>query len=121
MGPAVSGMLVPGEVRSPDRAITLNSDRARTQLQVTNTSARPVRVSSHYPFWQVNTRLEFDREAAAGFRLDLPAGATIRWLPGEVRWVGLVAIRDPGGSRGGRSGGGQAMAITGWEPAGGKA
>ena len=47
-------------------------------------------MSSHYPFEQVNPRLEFDREAARGFRLDLPAGATLRWAPGESRDVDLV-------------------------------
>jgi urease subunit beta len=51
----------------------------------------PVRVSSHYPFARANARLEFDRETAKGFRLDLPAGASLRWGPGETREVDLVA------------------------------
>jgi urease subunit beta len=49
-------------------------------------------VSSHYPFWRVNSRLEFDRGAAEGYRLDIPAGASIRWAPGQVREVDLVAL-----------------------------
>jgi urease beta subunit len=61
-------------------------------VRVTSTSARPIRVSSHYPFWRANPRLEFDRQAAAGFRLDIPAGTSVRWAPGEVREVGLVAL-----------------------------
>jgi urease beta subunit len=50
-------------------------------------------VSSHYPFWRANARLDFDRDAAEGFRLDLPAGASARWAPGETREVDLVAYR----------------------------
>ena len=65
-------------------------DRERVTLTVTNTGTRPIRVSSHYPFDEVNQRLEFDREAARGFRLDLPAGATVRWAPSEAREVTLV-------------------------------
>jgi urease subunit gamma/beta len=87
----------PGEVRSPDRHVTFSPGRQRLSLQVTNRSARPVRVSSHYPFWQVNRRLDFDRGAAHGYRLDLPAGSSIRWAPGEARQVDLVTylVRDP--------------------------
>ncbi len=64
--------------------------RATRTLAVRNTGRRIIRVSSHYPFEQVNQRLEFDRDAASGFRLDLPAGATLRWAPGETRQVTLV-------------------------------
>src|SRR5262245_46256869 len=66
------------------------ADRERRRLTVRNDSRRAVRVSSHYPFDRVNARLVFDREAAAGFRLDLPAGASLRWAPGEERAVDLV-------------------------------
>lgn len=68
--------------------------RERKTLQVTNTGQRPIRVSSHYPFEMVNQRLEFDRAAAVGFHLDLPAGATIRWAPGETHDVTLVRLSD---------------------------
>jgi urease subunit gamma/beta len=65
-------------------------NRERRTLTVTNTGQRPIRVSSHYPFDHVNLRLEFDRDAARGFHLDIPAGATVRWAPGETREVALV-------------------------------
>jgi urease subunit gamma/beta len=65
-------------------------------MTVTNTSTRVVRVSSHYPFERVNRRLEFDRAAAAGHRLDLPAGSTERWSPGETRTVTLVRFGGDG-------------------------
>ena len=83
--------LKPGEIRlAADGPIELLPDRERRTLAVRNGSTRVVRVSSHYPFERVNPRLEFDRGAAAGFRLDIPAGASVRWAPGEVREVGLV-------------------------------
>jgi urease subunit gamma/beta len=66
-------------------------DRPTITLTVTNTSDHIVRVSSHYPFAEVNKRLEFDRAQAKGYRLDLPAGSTLRWSPGETRDVTLVA------------------------------
>ena len=68
-------------------------DRPTIELEVTSTSGRPIRVGSHFPFEQVNPRLEFDRAAADGYRLDLPAGATERWSPGETRTVRLVRRR----------------------------
>lgn len=76
---------------SPDLTPPPAPPRRETRtLTVTNTGRRIIRVSSHYPFEQVNQRLEFDRDAARGFRLDLPAGATLRWAPGETREVNLV-------------------------------
>lgn len=80
-----------GAVRSGQGDIELASGHPRIRLTVTNTSTRPIRVSSHYPFWRTNHRLEFDRVAATGYRLALPAGASIRWAPGETREVELVA------------------------------
>lgn len=68
----------PGATRYRQRPIEPNEARARRRLTVRNSSRRPVRISSHYPFWRANPRLEFDREAAAGFRLDIPAGASVR-------------------------------------------
>ena len=64
--------------------------RERLELTVRNTSRRVVRVSSHFPFDRVNARLLFDRKAARGFRLDLEAGSSERWSPGETRTVQLV-------------------------------
>lgn len=80
--------------------IELAPGRDRIRLEVTNTSARVVRVSSHYPFWRTNRRLEFDREAARGFRLDVPAGSSVRFAPGETREVTLVRYGGRGGSDG---------------------
>ncbi|MEO8272790.1 MAG: urease subunit gamma [Chloroflexota bacterium] len=67
-------------------------------LTVTSTSQRAIRVSSHFPFDRVNARLEFDRVKAAGFRLDLEAGSSERWAPGETRTVALVRFGGRGGT-----------------------
>lgn len=88
-GPATSGG--PGAVRTAPGEIDLAAGRERRRLSVRNTSSHPVRVSSHYPFWRTNSALEFDRETARGFRLDLPAGDSLRWSPGETLEVDLVA------------------------------
>ena len=88
----------PGGIRFGHGDVPLVPDRERRRLTVRNAGRRPVRVSSHFPFWQTNPSLEFDREAARGFRLDLPAGDSLRWAPGEEREVDLVAYggnRDP--------------------------
>ena len=71
--------------------------RERRTLNVRNDSRRAVRVSSHYPFELVNPRLVFDRSAAVGFRLDLPAGASERWSPGQTKEVGLVRFGGEAG------------------------
>jgi len=97
----------PGAVRQADRsaapaASPTNDDdapdgsRPRT-LIVRNTSRRVVRVSSHYPFDAVNPRLEFDRDAARGHHLDLDAGSSERWGPGETRTVTLIPFRGEAG------------------------
>ena len=70
----------------------------RRSITITNTSRRVVRVSSHFPFDRVNARLEFDRATAAGFRLDVEAGSTERWGPGEVRTMTLVRFGGGGGT-----------------------
>lgn len=70
--------------------IELAPGRDRLTVTVTNTSERPVRISSHYPFHRVNRRLEFDRAQAEGYRLDVPSGSSVRWSPGETREVVLV-------------------------------
>jgi urease subunit gamma/beta len=90
LGPAAED--APGAVRQAP-ALERADDRDPIELQVRNTSARVVRVSSHYPFERVNPRLEFDRGAATGLRLDLPAGSSERWAPGETRTVVLVRFR----------------------------
>ena len=80
--------------------IELVPGRDRIHFEVTNTSARVVRVSSHYPFWRTNHRLAFDREASRGFRLDVPAGSSVRFEPGQTREVTLVRYGGRGGSDG---------------------
>jgi urease beta subunit len=80
--------------------VELAPGRERIRLTVTNTSSRVVRVSSHYPFWRTNRRLEFDRVAARGFRLDVPAGASLRFAPGEAAEVALVRYGGRGGADG---------------------
>jgi len=87
---------VPGAIVPAEGTITTAEGRERRSLTVVSRSARPIRVSSHYPFWRVNARLEFDRDAARGFRLDLPAGASLRWGPGESKEVTLVAVGGGG-------------------------
>ena len=85
----------PGAVRPAEdaRRAGVPDDRERRTILVRNTSTRVVRVSSHYPFDRVNQRLEFDRQLAVGFHLDLPAGGWIRWAAGESRDVSLVRFR----------------------------
>jgi urease subunit gamma/beta len=90
LGPA--GDDDPGAVRQAPRR-DIGGGRERLELEVTNTSTRVVRVSSHYPFERVNPRLAFDRTVAAGHRLDIDAGSTERWAPGETRIVRLVRVR----------------------------
>ncbi len=82
----------PGAIRSTRDPADPTADREHRTIVVRNDSRRVVRVSSHYPFERVNPRLSFDRAAAAGFRLDLPAGSSERWAPGETREVVLVRM-----------------------------
>jgi urease subunit gamma/beta len=75
--------------------------RDSVDLPVRSVSRRVIHVSSHYPFHRVNARLEFDREAARGYRLDLPSGAFERWAPGETRTVRLVRFGGDGAAASG--------------------
>lgn len=87
------GAIVPAEEALPRGT---PPDRERRSIEVTNTSRRVVRVSSHFPFHAVNPRLEFERSAAEGFRLDIDAGSSERWGPGETRTVTLVRYAGEG-------------------------
>ena len=83
--------LGPGALVIGDAAdIVVNEGRDAIELVVTSESRRRIRVSSHYPFERANARLVFDRDAARGFRLDLPAGGYTGWEPGETKTVRLV-------------------------------
>lgn len=89
-GPDETDPLRPGEVRPAPGDRPIGPDRERIRIFVSSTSRRVIRISSHYPFARANSRLRFDRARAEGFRLDLPAGATERWAPGQEKEVGLV-------------------------------
>ena len=82
--------MTPGEIIPAEGRITLNANRATITLMVANTGDRPVQVGSHYHFAETNPGLDFDRTAARGLRLDIPAGTAIRFEPGQRREVRLV-------------------------------
>ena len=86
----------PGEVVTADGEVTINEGLDPFELEVTNSSEHPVRVSSHFPFDRSNPRLTFDRAVARGTRLDVAAGDTVRWGPGETRTVRLVRVTGDG-------------------------
>ena len=84
--------MIPGEVLTQSGEITLNAARETRTLLVRNTGDRPIQVGSHYHFAEVNAALHFDRASSHGFRLNIPAGTSVRFEPGEERPVNLVAI-----------------------------
>jgi len=84
--------VIPSELRPAAGSIELAAGRERTRLSVLNTGDRPVQVGSHFHFSAVNAALEFDRAQASGFRLDIPAGTSMRFEPGLARDVPLVAL-----------------------------
>ena len=84
--------MIPGELITDDGELELNAGRATVTVIVSNTGDRPVQVGSHYHFYEVNTALAFDREAARGFRLNIAAGTAVRFEPGQERTVELVAL-----------------------------
>ena len=92
---------VPGEITCPPGEITANEGRRVARLSVTNRGDRPIQVGSHYHFIETNRALDFDRRAAYGMRLDIPAGTAVRFEPGETRTVALVAIAGRAIIRGG--------------------
>lgn len=86
--------MIPGEIITPPGAadLDLNPGLTKLSLAVANTGDRPIQVGSHFHFAEVNASLDFDRAAARGFRLDIPAGTAIRFEPGDTREVPLVAF-----------------------------
>jgi urease beta subunit len=95
--------VIPGEIRGPSDEIELNSGRPVIRLRIENRGDRPVQVGSHYHFAEANPALSFDRDAARGCRLDIPAGTAVRFEPGiaiEVDVVPLVGNRVVAGLRG---------------------
>ena len=85
-------MTIPGEVVCDDGTVTLFEGRPTVEVTVVNTGDRPVQVGSHYHFAETNPALSFDRDAARGFRLAIPAGTSVRFEPGVERTVTLVAL-----------------------------
>jgi urease subunit beta len=88
--------LIPGEILPADGRIEINEGRERCHLRVANTGDRPIQVGSHYHFFETNDALRFDRAAARGFRLDIPAGTAVRFEPGQAREVTLVRLDGSG-------------------------
>ncbi|MHA6692183.1 urease subunit beta [Devosia sp. A449] len=88
--------MIPGEIITLAGDIELNAGAPQIAIEVANTGDRPIQVGSHYHFYETNTGLRFDREAARGMRLDIAAGTAIRFEPGQTREVRLVPL---GGSR----------------------
>ena len=88
--------MIPGEIFPASGEIVLNQDRAAITLQAANTGDRPIQVGSHYHFAETNSALAFDRRAALGYRLDIPAGTAVRFEPGQSREVSLIPY---GGAR----------------------
>ena len=84
--------MIPGEIFPAEGEIILNEGAEVTVLMVANTGDRPVQVGSHYHFAETNPGLAFDRAAAMGKRLDIPAGTAVRFEPGQSREVHLVPL-----------------------------
>jgi urease subunit beta len=89
-------VMIPGEIFPAFGEIILNKDKTAISLTVANTGDRPIQVGSHYHFAETNAALAFDREAALGYRLDIPAGTAVRFEPGQSREVRLIPY---GGAR----------------------
>lgn len=87
----ISDKIIPGQIIPEKGEIVINKGRATVILDVSNTGDRPVQVGSHYHFFETNPALEFDRNLARGFRLNIPSGTAVRFEPGLSRTVELVA------------------------------
>ena len=84
--------MIPGEVQTRPGVLQLNEGRETLVIGVANSGDRPVQVGSHYHFAETNPALQFDRDAARGFRLNIAAGTAVRFEPGQSREVELVAL-----------------------------
>ena len=106
MGPSHDPLgrnMIPGEILTPDQPIELNAGQPALAMTIENTGDRPVQVGSHYAISQANPALSFDRAAARGMRLDIPAGTSVRFEPGlsmDVSLVPLAGARIVRGLRG---------------------
>ena len=88
--------MLPGEIDCAPGEIEINVGKPTLTVSVANTGDRPIQVGSHYHFYETNPALAFDRETARGFRLNIAAGTAVRFEPGQIRTVELVAY---GGAR----------------------
>ncbi len=84
--------MIPGELRTAPGEVELNAGRATIELEVLNTGDRPIQVGSHFHLADVNDALQLDRAQATGFRLDIPAGTSLRFEPGASKVVGGVQL-----------------------------
>ena len=84
--------MTPGEILCDGPDLELNAGRPTSTIEVTNTGDRPIQVGSHFHFFEVNAALVFDRAAAYGMRLDLPAGTAVRFEPGDIKRVQVIPI-----------------------------
>ncbi|MGH6808156.1 MAG: urease subunit beta [Ensifer adhaerens] len=84
--------MIPGEIIAASGEIELNHGLETVTIEVSNTGDRPVQVGSHYHFAETNAGLDFDRSAAHGKRLDIPAGTAVRFEPGQTRQVTLIPL-----------------------------
>lgn len=84
--------MIPGEVITPDRDIELNVGRETLKITVANAGDRPIQIGSHFHFYEANDALQFERECAKGYRLNIAAGTAVRFEPGQSRDVELVAL-----------------------------
>ena len=84
--------MIPGEIFTVDGEIELNAGRSAISLTVANTGDRPIQVGSHFHFYEANPALDFPREDARGYRLDIAAGTAIRFEPGQSRNVDLIPL-----------------------------
>ena len=84
--------MIPGEIVPGKGEITANEGRKTAAVFVANTGDRPIQVGSHFHFFEVNSALQFDRKAAKGMRLNVPAGTAVRFEPGDTKEVTLVAL-----------------------------
>ena len=84
--------MIPGEYKLAESPVIANEGRREIELEIANTGDRPIQVGSHFHFFEVNRALRFDRAAAYGMRLNIPAGTAVRFEPGDSKTVTLVEI-----------------------------
>ncbi|WP_278034289.1 urease subunit beta [Flavobacterium nitratireducens] len=84
--------MIPGEYILKEGAVEINSNKRTISLEVVNTGDRPVQIGSHFHFFEVNKKMDFDRMKALGMRLNIAAGTAVRFEPGEEKEVELVEI-----------------------------